>query len=171
MPEASLHSDPGEHAITRRPKPHRRAVMAKVSAAAGVGAWLVAALCSTAVFGAPYMIVGNDEKLVWDDEGKPVMSLPGKDNVLVVDLANPEDPKIVANLPLKNSVVGPPVNLAIDPTGSGALVADSVTVTKEGEALKQVVDDKLHVIDLKANPPKLVTTMSVGKMPSGHDIS
>jgi DNA-binding beta-propeller fold protein YncE len=145
--------------------------MAKVSAAAGVGAWLVAALCSTAVFGAPYMIVGNDEKLVWDDEGKPVMSLPGKDNVLVVDLANPEDPKIVANLPLKNSVVGPPVNLAIDPTGSVALVADSVTVTKEGEALKQVVDDKLHVIDLKANPPKLVTTMSVGKMPSGLDIS
>src|SRR5881409_358174 len=111
--------------------------MAKVSAAAGVGAWLVTGLCSTAVFGAPYMIVGNDEKLVWDDEGKPVMSLPGKDNVLVVDLANPEDPKIVANLPLKNSVVGPPVNLAIDPTNSIALVADSIDVSKNGDALKQ----------------------------------
>jgi DNA-binding beta-propeller fold protein YncE len=117
------------------------------------------------------MIVGNDEKLIWDDEGKGVLSPPGKDNVLIVDLANPEEPKIVANLPLKNSVVGPPVNVAIDPTGSIALVADSVDVVKDGEALKQVPDDKLHVIDLKASPPKLVNTMPVGKMPSGLDIS
>src|SRR5215475_1024083 len=78
---------------------------------------------------APYMIVGNDEKLLWDDEGKPVLSPPGKDSVLIVDLANPEEPKIVANLPLKNSVVGPPVNLDIDPTGTIALVDDWVDVT------------------------------------------
>ena len=61
---------------------------------------------------APFMIVGNDEKLLWDDNGKPVLSPPGKDSVLIVDLANPLDPKIVVNLPLKNSVVGPPVNAA-----------------------------------------------------------
>ncbi|MDP4006352.1 YncE family protein [Methylobacterium sp. NEAU K] len=145
--------------------------MARVSIAAGFGAWLVTGLCSTSVLGAPYMIVGNDEKVVWNDEGKPVMSLPGKDNVLVVDLANPEDPKIVANLPLKNSVVGPPANIAIDPSGSIALVADSVSVIKEAEALKQVPDDKVYVIDLKANPPKLAATVQVGKMPSGLDIS
>ena len=34
--------------------------MAKVSATAGVGAWLVAAMCSTAVFGAPFMIVDGE---------------------------------------------------------------------------------------------------------------
>jgi DNA-binding beta-propeller fold protein YncE len=126
---------------------------------------------STASQAAPFMIVGNDEKLVWDDEGKPVLSLPGKDNVLILDLANPEEPKIVANLPLKNSVVGPPVNVAIDPTGSIALIADSVDVVKDGDTLKQVPDDKLHVVDLKASPPKLVATLSIGKMPSGLDIS
>ena len=126
---------------------------------------------STASPAAPFMIVGNDEKLVWDDEGKPVLSLPGKDNVLILDLANPEEPKIVANLPLKNSVVGPPVNVAIDPTGSIALIADSVDVVKDGDTLKQVPDDKLHVVDLKASPPKLAATLSIGKMPSGLDIS
>lgn len=131
----------------------------------------LAALTAGSAWAAPFMIVGNDEKLIWDDEGKPVLSAPGKDNVLIVDLANPEEPKIVANLPLKNSVVGPPVNVAIDPTGSIALVADSVDVVKDGEALKQVPDNKIHVIDLKANPPKLVETIQVGKMPSGLDIS
>jgi DNA-binding beta-propeller fold protein YncE len=120
---------------------------------------------------APYMIVGNDEKLLWDDDGKPVLSPAGKDSVLIVDLANPEAPKIVANLPLKNSVIGPPVNLDIDPTGSIALVADSIDVTKEGESLKQGPDNKVYVIDLKANPPKLAATITVGKQPSGLSIS
>jgi hypothetical protein len=64
------------------------------------------------------MIVGNVEKLLWDDQFKPLLSPPGRDSVLVVDLADPMNPKIVANLPLKNSVVGPPVNLDIDPSGS-----------------------------------------------------
>jgi len=100
-----------------------------------------------------------------------VVSPAGRDNVLIVDLANPEDPKIVANLPLKNSIVGPPVNVAIDPTGSVALVADSMAVVKDGETLKQAPDDKLYVIDLKANPPKLAGTVTVGKQPSGLDIS
>jgi DNA-binding beta-propeller fold protein YncE len=117
------------------------------------------------------MIVGNDEKLSWDADGKPVLSAPGKDTVLIVDLANPEDPKIIATLPLKNSVVGPPVNVDIDPTGSVALVADSVDVAKEGETLKQSPDNKVYVIDLKANPPRLAATVTVGKQPSGLSFS
>ena len=119
----------------------------------------------------PFMIVGNDEKVWWDDDGKVVLSPSGKDTVLIVDLADPESPKIVATLPLKNSIAGPPVNLDIDPSGSIALVADSVDVTKDGEALKQVPDNKVYVIDLKASPPKLAATVTVGKQPSGLSIS
>jgi DNA-binding beta-propeller fold protein YncE len=119
----------------------------------------------------PFMIVGLDEKVWWDDDGKTVLSMPGKDSVLIVDLANPEDPKIVATLPLENSVVGPPVNLDIDPTGSVALVANSVDVIKDGDALKQVPDNKIFVIDLKANPPKLAATITGGKQPSGLNFS
>jgi DNA-binding beta-propeller fold protein YncE len=122
-------------------------------------------------YAAPFMIVGNDEKVLFDDEGKVVLSPAGKDSVLIVDLANPEDPKIVANLPLKNSVVGPPVNLDIDPTGTVALVADSMDMVKEGETLKMTPDDKLYIIDLKAAPPKLAGTVTVGKQPSGLSFS
>ena len=125
----------------------------------------------TLVQSAPLMIVGNDEKLLWDDQFKPVLSPPGHDSVLIVDLADPMNPKIVANLPLKNSVVGPPVNLDIDPTGSIALVADSVNVIKDGDSLKQVPDDKVHVIDLNANPPKAIGAVTVGKQPSGLSIN
>jgi DNA-binding beta-propeller fold protein YncE len=125
----------------------------------------------TAARAAPFMIVGDDEKLFWDKDGKPVLSPAGKDSVLIVDLANPLDPKIVANLPLKNSVVGPPVNLDIDPTGSIAIVADSMNVTKDGDTLKQAPDNKIYVIDLKAKPPKLIDTIAGGKQASGLSIN
>jgi DNA-binding beta-propeller fold protein YncE len=131
-------------------------------------------LCSSsfnATHAKPFMIVGIDQKVLWDGDGKPIMSLPGKDSVMIVDLANPESPAIVATLPLKNSVIGPPVNLDIDPTGSVALVADSIDVTKDGDALKQVPDNKIYVIDLKASPPKLAATITGGKQSSGLSIS
>jgi DNA-binding beta-propeller fold protein YncE len=119
----------------------------------------------------PFLIIGNDEKIVWDDEGKPVLSPPGKDSVVIVDLAKPEEPKIVANLPLENTVVGPPVNMAISPSGDIALVANSIDLVQDGGALKQVPDDRIWVIDMKANPPKLAATVKGGKQPSGLSIS
>jgi DNA-binding beta-propeller fold protein YncE len=132
---------------------------------------LLASSSLTLAYAKPFMIVGLDEKTTWDADGKTILAPDGKDQVLIVDLANPESPKIAASLPLKNSVVGPPVNVDIDPTGSIALVADSVDVTKDGDTLKQVPDNKIYVIDLKANPPKLAATVTGGKQPSGLNIS
>src|SRR5712692_8242017 len=131
------------------------------------GATFLAIASFSSVQAQPFAIVGNDEKILWDKKGDTILSAPGKDSVVILDLANPEAPKIVANLALKNSVVGPPVNVAIDPTNSIALVADSVDVIKDGDKLKQVPDDKVYVIDLKATPPKLAGTVTVGKQPSG----
>jgi DNA-binding beta-propeller fold protein YncE len=125
----------------------------------------------TLAHAAPLMIVGNDEKVLFDGDGKALLSPAGKDSVVIVDLADPENPKAIANLPLKNSVIGPPVNVAIDPTNSIALVADSVDVAKDGDTLKIVPDDKIYVIDLKASPPKVAGTVTVGKQPSGLSFS
>lgn len=128
---------------------------------------ILAIVGSASVQAAPLLIVGIDEKVTWDEKGNTILAPDGKDAVLILDLANPEAPKIVASLPIKNSVVGPPVNLAIDPTNSIALVADSIDVVKEGDKLTQVPDNKVYVIDLKSNPPKLADTLTVGKQPSG----
>jgi DNA-binding beta-propeller fold protein YncE len=120
---------------------------------------------------APYMIVGNDEKPGTDAEGKPVVNPAGNDTVVIFDLAKPEEPTVVATLKLENSIVGPPTNLAIAPHGSIALVADSMTVADDNGTRKLVPTDKLFVIDLKADPPKLAQTVTVGKQPSGLSFS
>jgi DNA-binding beta-propeller fold protein YncE len=147
-------------------------LMSTRAAGLALGAAVLLATSSlNLAYAKPFMIVGLDEKATWDADGKTILAPDGKDQVLIVDLANPESPKIVASLPLKNSVVGPPVNVDIDPTGSIALVADSVDVTKDGDALKQVPDNKIYVIDLKSNPPKLAATLTGGKQPSGLNIS
>ena len=119
---------------------------------------------------APFMIVGDDAKAGFAD-GKAVVSPPGNDAVLIVDVADPLNPKIVANLPLKNSVVGPPVNLAIDPTGAVAIVANSMNAVQDGDHWKQVPDNKIYVIDLKAKPAKLINTIEGDKQPSGLSIN
>jgi DNA-binding beta-propeller fold protein YncE len=120
---------------------------------------------------APFMIVGNDEKPGTDAQGKPMVNPTGNDSVLIVDVADPEAPKIVANLPLENSIAGPPTNVAISPNGTIALVADSMTVAEENGVRKMVPTDKLFVIDMKASPPKLAQTVTLGRQPSGLSFS
>lgn len=66
---------------------------------------------------AQLMIIGNDEKFIWDDAGVVRFFSPGKDTVSIVDISDPESPKIIANLRLENSIIGPPTNLAITPDG------------------------------------------------------
>ena len=52
----------------------------------------------------------------------------------IIDIADPAKPRIVANLPLMNTITGPPVNLAITPDQHLALVANSLDWVKDGEA-------------------------------------
>jgi DNA-binding beta-propeller fold protein YncE len=139
--------------------------------AASMLALLSGLAVASAARAAPFMIVGDDEKPGTDAQGKAVVNATGSDAVLIVDLAKPEDPKIVVSLPLENSIVGPPTNLAISPNGAVALVADSMTVAEDNGVRKMVPTDKLFVIDMKSNPPKLVDTLHVGKQPSGLSFS
>src|SRR5439155_1603772 len=111
---------------------------------------------------AELMIVGNDEKVGWDDAGKAVFSPPGKDTVSIIDIgSDPLAPRVIANLQLMNSIFGPPVNLAITPDERLAIVANSMTWVQEGSGWKPTPDNKLYVIDLKASPPKHIGTVSI----------
>jgi DNA-binding beta-propeller fold protein YncE len=121
--------------------------------------------------GAEVMIVGNDEKVMFDAAGVPQIGPPGKDTVSIVDISSPDSPKIVVNLMLENSIFGPPVNLAITPNGGLAIVANSVHHVAEGAGWKFVLDNKLYVIDLTTSPPNHIGTVEVGKQPSGLAIN
>src|SRR5690242_10228485 len=120
---------------------------------------------------AQIMIVGNDQKQTWDAENKAVLNPPGHDTLSIIDMSKPAAIRIIATIPLDNTIVGPPTNLAITPDRSLALVANSVNeVEKEGKPAI-VSDDRMFVVDLKANPPKIVATVNLGKRPSGMAIA
>ena len=134
-------------------------------------ALFLAGLCFGTAANGQLMIVGNDEKPGWDKDMKPVLNPQGHDTLSIIDVSKPATPKITATIPLDNSIVGPPSNLAITPKGDLALVANSVNeVDKEGKPAL-VSDDRLFVIDLKANPPAVVSTITTGKKPSGLAIA
>ncbi len=120
---------------------------------------------------ADLMIVGNDEKVVFDAEGNRAFVAPGKDTISVVDITNREAPKILISFPLMNSIFGPPVNLAITADERLAIVANSVDWVQDGASWKPQPDTKLYVFNLKTNPPSQVGTVEVGKQPSGLAIN
>lgn len=123
-----------------------------------------------AMAGTNDILIGLDSKITYDANGQ-VNGGPGNDAVLVMSVANPTKPKIRASLPLMNSLLGPPTNLQITPDGKIGLVANSVVHNQEGGAWKIAPDNKVFVIDLVANPPKLMDTVTVGAQPSGMSIN
>ena len=121
---------------------------------------------------AELMIVGNDQKVTWDDAGQQVLSAPGEDTISIVDIgADPGNPKIIASLDLMNSIFGPPTNVAITPDEKLALAANAMSWVEEGGAWKPAPDNKLYVIDLESDPPALLDTVEVGQQPSGMAIN
>ena len=56
--------------------------------------WLGCGVAAVFSFGVPklaqaqYLVIGDDNKLHWDDAGKPVFTEPGKDEVVIVDIKN-----------------------------------------------------------------------------------
>jgi DNA-binding beta-propeller fold protein YncE len=137
-----------------------------------LGAAAGALLAPASIARAQLLITGNDEKVRFEPAtGKTVNQAPGKDTVSIVDIHDPVKPRIVVNLPLMNTIIGPPVNLAITPDQHLALVANSLDWVKDGESWKGVPDNKIYVIDLTASPPAHIATVEAGKQPSGMAIN
>jgi DNA-binding beta-propeller fold protein YncE len=120
---------------------------------------------------ADLMIIGNDEKVVFDADGNRSFVAPGKDTISVVDITNRESPKILISFPLMNSIVGPPTNLAMTQDERLAIVANSVDWIQDGASWKPQPDTKLYVFNLKTSPPSQIGTVEVGKQPSGLAIN
>lgn len=134
-----------------------------------VPAWLL--LAAPGVQAGPNdILIGLDEKASFGAEGQQ-NGPPGRDAVLVVDASDPAHPRIRASLPLANSIIGPPTNLAITPDGRLGIVANSVVARQDGANWTTAPDNKVYVLDLTAEPPRLLDTLTVGSQPSGLAIS
>ena len=79
-------------------------------------------------------------------------------------------PRVLGQLNVPNSVVGPPENVAIAPDESIALVAASTKIDPT-DPKKTTSDNRLTVIDLKASPPAVIATLEVGTSPTGVSFS
>src|SRR5205809_439009 len=146
--------------------------MSPLRAKSSVVLLVVAVVLWTSPGSAQLMIVGNDEKFVWDETNTRRVMPPGKDTVSIVDIGtDPGTPRVVANLPLMNSLIGPPTNLAMTPDERLAIVANSLDWVQDGASWKQVPDNKVFVIDLKMTPPVHAATLEVGRQPSGVAIN
>lgn len=138
---------------------------------AGMAACLAVSLHAGAVRAqGNYLIVGNDEKTQNAPAGTSFRA-PGHDSVSIIDITDPAQPRVAASLPLMNGVQGPPTNLQITPDGTLALVANPVVTQQDGATWRPVPDNRLHVIDLAAQPPRLIETITVGRQPSGLAIA
>ena len=118
---------------------------------------------------AQVIIAGNDNKALVVD-GQLQIDPQGVQSVSVIDVG-PEGPTLRATVEVPNSIFGPPTNLAVTADNRLALVAEAVMIDPEASPPKFVPSDKLHVIDLEADPPLIIDTLRVGRQPSGMAIS
>ena len=105
-------------------------------------------------------VSANDNKVKLEDGKVNVQPNPPADTVTIINLGV-SPPKVIAELKAPSSVAGPPQNVAISPDGSIALVAASAKIDPN-DPKKTTTDNKLTVIDLKANPPAITATLDTG---------
>jgi len=118
---------------------------------------------------AELVISANDGKMVLENGIATVRKAPLADTVTLLEFAD-GTPKIIAELPVPASVVGPPPSVAVAPDESFALVTGAMKLDP-ADATKTVPDDKLSVIDLKSSPPKVLTTLQAGAGAAGVSIN
>lgn len=136
-----------------------------VAAASVVALWLASGAATAQI-----MIIGNDQKPKFDN-GKVVMQAPGHDTLSIIDMSKPAALRMIATIPLDNTIAGPPTNLAITPSRDIALVACSLKGEAKDNGFVTVPDNRLFVVDPKASPPAVAATVMLGKSPSGLAIA
>jgi DNA-binding beta-propeller fold protein YncE len=122
------------------------------------------ALAATAE-AASLMVSANDGKLAMVDGTYKVLDQPQPDTLTVID-ASAFPPEVASQIELQHSVTGPPTAVAMSPDEKIALVGTPNKVD-EKDKTKLVVEKFLQVVDLEANPPKVVEKVALPHQPIG----
>src|SRR5262245_34804807 len=120
----------------------------------------IAAACSlwlsppiVGVVAAEIAVSTNDNKVTLVNGATQVVRNPAPDTLTIIDLGT-SPPKVLAEIPVPGSVVGPPFSVALTPDERLALVASAMKIDP-GDPTKQVPDNRLSVVDLAASPPRV----------------
>ena len=111
----------------------------------------------------------NDNKVTLVNGATTVVKSPPPDTLTVIDL-KAWPPKVLAELDVPGSVVGPPFSVAVSPDESLALVTANEKLDP-GDPTKRIPNNTMSVVDLKAAPPRIIATLETGKAPAGVSIN
>ena len=114
-------------------------------------------------------VSANDNKVMLVNGVSRVTANPPADTVTIIDVGA-KPPKVVAEVAAPTSVVGPPLSVALTPDEGLALVTAAQKVDP-ADPTKQIADNRLSVIDLKASPPRVITTLEAGASAAGLSIN
>jgi len=134
-----------------------------------LGAAAVGMLGHTPAVLAQIAVSANDNKVMLVNGVSTVVQNPAPDTVAIIDLKQ-FPPKIIAEIEAPASVAGPPLSVAITPDESLVLVTAAMKIDPN-DATKQIPDNRLSVIDLKASPAAVIATVETGKGPAGLSIN
>jgi DNA-binding beta-propeller fold protein YncE len=114
-------------------------------------------------------ISANDNKMVLVNGAGTVVKDAAPDTITILDVKGGKA-KVLGELQVPASVVGPPLSVAISPDEKLALVTAAMK-KDPADAGKQVADNKVSVIDLEAKPPKVIATLEAGASAAGVSIN
>ena len=137
-----------------------------------IAAWslaVTATLTAGTTASAQIVVSANDNKMKLVDGVNTPVPKPPSDTVTIVDLRGSE-PKVIAEVKVPASVIGPPQSVAITPDESLALVTASTKLDPK-DPTKTVHDNQLSVIDLQAKPPAVIATLQAGTGAAGVSIN
>lgn len=129
----------------------------------------IAALFAAGPVQAELAVSANDNKVVLDNGAVKVVANPPPDTVSVIDLAA-KPPKVLAELRVPTSIVGPPLSVALTADESLAFVTAAQKIDP-ADPTKTIPDNKLTMIDLRSNPPSVIATVEAGAGASGVSVN
>jgi|CXWL01.1.fsa_nt_gi DNA-binding beta-propeller fold protein YncE len=130
---------------------------------------LLAVLTLGSPAAAQIAVSSNDNKAVLVDGVNTVPASPKPDTVSIINLSV-SPPRVIAELNVPGGWSAPPQSVAVAPDESIALVASSAKVDPANPT-RTVFNDELTVIDLKASPPVVLTTLRTGRRAAGVSIN
>lgn len=111
----------------------------------------------------------NDNKVTLVNGVATVVKSPPPDTLTVIDIKS-WPPRVVAEVNVPGSVVGPPFSVAVTPDESLALVTANEKLDPS-DPTRRILNNTMSVVDLKAAPPKIIATLETGKAPAGVSIT
>ncbi len=115
------------------------------------------------------ILSGNENKIDLTSGAPKVIPPMAPDSISILNFSTfPPSVQHISDIP--NSVVGPPSNIAIAPDRRIALISNSLRADPQ-DATNWVPESYVHVLDLTANPAKVIGQARTGRQPSGLSIT